>query len=829
MKKSKILKNKKVQIDRFYPRFDKGLSNYQVNLRESQGLSNKVEVKVNRTYLDIIIKNVFTFFNILLITIGVILIAAGQWSSCVFLIILVANLLIGLIQDIRAKRMIDKLSLSTSSKVRVIREKKIKFINPNQLVLDDVMLLRNDETVPCDCIVLSGRASLNESLLTGESVPCKKIAGSFVYSGTYVVSGEIYAKVNKVGNENYIQTLQSKTKEFKRIKSEIYSKLNSLFKVISVIVIVIGLLMLVEYGLIKDAFSSWNLFVINVGMMAGSLVSMIPSGMYLLSSTSLAVGTINLSKKNVLVRDLYSTETLARVDTLCIDKTGTITDGTMSIYGLDILKGVKFSKDRIGAMLSSLLYATKDNNYTAIAIEKEFGRKEIFKATNFIPFDSSIKYSAASFDDFGTIIMGAYGFFNLIDNYELKNKVNEYSKEGFRTLVIGYSDEKIKNNKIPFRVRPLGIIVLQDHIRDGVYSTIKWFNENEVNIKVISGDNPLTVSKIAMAAGIKYADKYISLEGMNLEEVSKIANKYNVFGRVSPEQKEVIVKTLREKGRHVAMFGDGVNDILAMKRADVSISIKNGSRASRDIANLLLLDNDFNALPDIVAQGRRVINNLQRTCSLFLTKTIFSITLNIFFICLGAYVFTLNQEQMLWPFSTNNFYAWEMVTIGVASFFLALEPNNERLEGNFLRNIFKKAVPNGIIISIILMGVFLYIYLINGTVLAINSDIITISVYFISISSFFVLFQTCYKFNLYRGIVYLGSFILVVAMFLLSIFSKFNILMINKEFSDISYVFLLLYMIAASFLLMGIVFLISRFIVYLNDKKKRLVITYEQE
>ena len=832
MKKRYFLNQKPQEIKRIYSKSDRGLSTYQVNLRESQGLTNKVEVKVNRTYLDIIIKNVFTFFNILLVIIGIILIAAGQWSSCVFLLILFANLLIGLIQDIRAKRMVDKLSLTTTNKVRVIREKKIKYINPSELVLDDVMILRNDESVPCDGKVLSGLAHLNESLLTGESVPCKKIVGNNVYSGTYVLSGEIYVRVEKVGSENYIQQLQTKTKDFKRPKSQIYSKLNFLFKIISIIVILIGLLMLIEYGFLKNAFGSWDNFVTYIAMMAGSLVSMIPSGMYLLSSTSLAVGTINLSRKKVLVRDLYSTETLARVDTLCIDKTGTITDRTMSIYGAEMLKENKFTKDRLGAMISSLLYATKDSNYTATALEKAYGRKEIFKASSFIPFDSSIKYCAASFEDMGTLVYGALGFFDLQNDAEIKRKINKYSANGFRALAVGYSNYSIKNNKLPNKIVPIGIIILQDHIREGVVDTIKWFNENDVNIKVISGDNPLTVSKIALAAGIKFADKYISLEGMSLEEVSKIADKYNVFGRVSPEQKEMIIKTLREeKHRTVAMFGDGVNDILAMKRADVSISIKSGSRASRDIANLVLLNDDFDSLPDIVAQGRRVINNLQRTCSLFLTKTVFSISLNIFFIAFGAYTFEVSNNPILWPFSTNNFYAWEMLGIGIAAFFLALEPNNEKLEGNFLRNIFKRALPDGIVISGLIMFLFLYSYfaLKDPIVGGANEDIVTISVYFISISSFFVLLETCYKFNLYRIIVYFGCAILLILMFIISIYTEFNFLQINKNLNDMTYLYLLLIMLSIALICIGINFLINRVAIHLNKKKKVLIYNYDKE
>lgn len=795
-------------VKRFLSRSDFGLSTYQVNYRNSQNLTNSTTVKVNRTYLDIIIKNVFTFFNILLIVIGVILIAAGLWTSCVFLIILIGNTTIGLMQDIRAKRMVVRLSLTNKSKVKVIREGKIKSIDPENIVLDDVLALKSDDNVPCDAIILTGKASLNESLLTGESIPVKKIAGNMIYSGTYVTNGEIRARVERVGAQNYIQELQSKSKEYKRPKSQIYSKLNYLFKIISIIVILIGLIVLIEKGIMEAAFSSWEAFVDNVGQMAGSLISMIPSGMYLLASTSLAVGTIELSKKNVLVRDLYSTETLARVDTLCIDKTGTITDGSMAVYNIEILNEKKYIKGKIEAYISSVLYATQDDNFTAIGLEDYCGRKEIFRAINQIPFDSSIKYSAATLEDVGTIVYGAYGFFDLTNDRGLKSKIEKYSEEGFRVLVIGQSNKGIVNDKLPSKITPIGLVIIQDRIRDKAKETISWFIENDVNIKVISGDNPLTVSRIAEQVGIKNADKYISLEGMSLDEVKEVATKYNVFGRVTPEQKEVIVKSLRDNKQNVAMFGDGINDILAMKSADVSISVKSGCRAARDIANLVLTNNDFESLPEIVAQGRRVINNLQRTCSLFLTKTIFSITLNIFFILYSIVTLAQVNEPVSWPFVPNNFYSWEIVTIGISAFLLALEPNNEKLEGNFLGNIFKKAIPNGCIISGLIMGLFIYSYR-NNSVDSIP-DIITISVYFISITSFFVLVQTCYKFNLYRTIILIGSAFSVAFMFLISIYTKFNLLDI-RPLIDPSYGYTLTILIFVAFGLMAITFVISTY------------------
>ena len=804
----KKFQQKKENVRRVLTKYDKGLTNYQVNLRKSQGLSNNTQIKVNRTYLDIFLKNFVTFFNILLIAIGVILIAAGKWDSCVFLVILIANISIGLFQDIRAKRMVDKLSLTTKSKVKVVREGRIKFIDSEDIVLDDVLIIGNDEIIPCDGRVLTGTASLNESLLTGESLPVKKIVGDVVYSGTYVTNGDIRIRVEKVGSENYIQQLQAKSKVVKRQKSLIYKQLNYLFKIISIIVIVVGIFMLVEYGYIKDAFSSWNSFVENVAIMAGSLVSMIPSGMYLLASTSLTVGALALMKRKVLVRDLYSVETLARVDTLCIDKTGTITDGTMSVYEIEFLKKNKFNKDKFDIVMGSFLNATKDTNFTSQALVDYFGNKGVYKPKQVIPFDSSLKYSAATLEEVGTIVLGAYGFFNIIEDNEVKNKIDAYNKQGFRTLLVGFSEKAIINDKIPTKIIPIAVIVIQDHIRDNAKDTIKWFVENDVNIKVISGDNPVTVSKIAGVVGIPNADKYISLENKTFDEIRELVDEYNVFGRVTPEQKEFIVKALREKKHTTAMFGDGVNDILAMKASDVSISVTAGSRAARDIANLVLLNNEFGSLPDIVGQGRRVINNLQRTCSLFLTKTIFSISLNIFFLLFGLFSRNSMAGPILWPFSTNHFYVWELITIGTSSFFLALEPNNERLKGHFLMNIFKKALPSGIIMGCGIVFMFLYSFFtkdLNGNNF---NDLVEVSVYYISIASMFVLIQTCYKFNKYRLLVLVYAAVMIALMFLMSIYSDFNLLKLQREIHDLSFVTLLIVVLVVSLILIGINFVI---------------------
>ncbi len=778
-KKEKV----KEEIKRYNPKYTQGLSSYQVEKREVDGLINKTKIRISGTYLKIVCKNVFTFFNLLLIALGAILISFGHWTSTVFLLILIFNLAIGLIQDIRAKIAVDKLSLVEKDKIIVIRDGREKEIHSDDIVLDDIILCKKDTKIPCDSIVIKGEGSVNESLLTGESLPTKKILNSDLYSGTYVVNGSFYARVDKVGEENYISKLQLKTKEFKKPLSKMFVQLNRLFRVLGILVIVIGLLDLTEFGIlgilnndpgIENVFD-WLIKNDIVLKLSGSLISMIPSGMYLLTSVTLTVGVIALTRERVLVKDMYSQETLARVDTLCIDKTGTITDGSMSVFNYKLFTK-NMSHDRFEALIASYCNKLGKDNETSEALLQYFKSKKIFKAENYIPFSSVYKYSAAELEDNGTLIIGAYNFFPLKNNKDIKYYIEENSKAGFRTIVVGLSKGKIVNNKLPNDIEAIAVILLQDHIREEAKKSIKWFNENDVDIKVISGDNPLTVLKIAEATGIKNTDKYISLEGMNEEEVKEVALKYTIFGRVSPEQKEIIIKSLRDHNHTVAMVGDGINDVLSLKSADVSIALESGSKATRDIANLVLLNNDFTKLPDVVFQGRRVINNLQRTCSLFLSKTVFAILVNIFFLINAIYTSFGSSNAMLWPFAPNNFYCWEFCTIGISAFFLALEPNKNIIKGNFLTNIIKKALPHGILMGLSIATFYLVSFL--GQSHFSSIEMANIATLFISVASFLPLISSSVPVNKYRLCVLIGALILVASIYTWSIFG-INWLLIN--------------------------------------------------
>lgn len=762
------------EVERFFPSYEEGLSFDQVKTRNNQGLNNKIKDDTKKQYIEIIIKNLLTFYNILLFGIGVFLLIAQEWTNCFFMVVVLANTLIGLIQDLRAKYKRDKLSLFDYKKVDVIRYKETNSIKTDEIVLDDILRLKAGDQIPCDSVVLSGSARVDESILTGESLPVSVIAGSKLLSGSYVLSGSLFVKVMSVGVDNYANKIQSQTKDYKTPKSSMYLQLNKLFKIISSIVIFLGLLTAASKGITNDAFKDFEEFNKNIAPIAGALISMIPSGMYLLISTTLTVGVINLSNKKVLVQDMYSIETLARCDVLCLDKTGTITDGNMSVYEVNVLDTSPFNEDKFNAVISSYLDATNDDNFTAKALANHFGKKEIFNKVKALQFNTYNKYSSATLEEIGTITIGAYGFVPLKEDARFKYLINDYSKKGYRVLVVAHSKKSIEGEKSPANMTPIAIILIQDHIRTNAKEIIGWFNDRNVNIKIISGDNALTVEEVAHAVGVKNADKYISLEGLSDDEVKKAALEYNVFGRVTPEQKKIIIDALKEAKHTVGMFGDGVNDLLAIKASNVSITVGSANRAAKDISNIILYNNDFGTLPDVIAQGRRVINNLQRTCSLFLIKTLFAILINVFFLI------TTVTIHISYPFEPSNFYGWDVICIGVAAFLLALEKNNEEIvKGSFLKNIFKSASINGTLMALAVMLLVLHGKFNNYDL----RDTVTIAVYFMSIASFVSLFGVSFPFDKYRVGVFIFSLIATAIMFVLTYITPWNILKINTHMS----------------------------------------------
>ncbi|NCA97004.1 MAG: HAD family hydrolase [Bacteroidia bacterium] len=762
-----------------------GLSNEEVQRRISERLTNKIKPHVTKTYAEIIFSNLVSLFNFLLIAIGVLMFIAEQYSGLFFLMVLFANITIGLFQDIRARKMVDKLKLITNPKATVVRNGLLKDINVRDLVLSDVLVLKSGDQISIDAVVVDGQIIVNESLLTGESAPVEKASGDKILSGSYVTSGTARVRAVSVGRANYAEQLQNQAKQFKRPKSEILKSMRLLFRYIGAVVILFAVAYVVTFSL-KGGLSDYASFQVTVGTIAGSLVAMIPSGMYLLTSMTLAVGVLRLAYRRMLVQELYSIETLARVDMLCLDKTGTLTDGNMDVS--EIIPLAEHEQAALRKILSSLLLATEDNNQTAQAIIKEVGREGGYEVTDQQPFSSDKKYSAAIIKGLGIIAIGAIEFIKPKDDDKVSFLIKKHAKSGYRVLIIAQkAGSSLKELSTDYRT--IGLIVLRDHIRDDASANIAWFKNNGVAVKIISGDNVDTVAEIARQVGVEGTNNSISLENISLNDVASYAHEYNVFGRVSPEQKEVIIKALRNDGHTVAMTGDGVNDILALKVADCSIAMASGAAAARNISHLVSLDSDFGRLPKVVDEGRRVINNLQRTCSLFLAKTIFAIVTSFAFLIAGWF------GGQNYPFLTNNLYIWEVCTIGLAAFFLALQKNSERLKGSFMGNIIKNAVPGGVMQSTFVLLIYALTIVFPQTFTIEVARVMAIITF--TVASYFILAKISWPFDLYRFVLFLTMVGLGLFAFIFDYFFRsWEILKIPYEVLEPLHILVLFIMIA---------------------------------
>ena len=727
--KKKKNKEEQVQVERFHPTAKEGLTSAQVDKRKETGHVNLVDTKNTKTYKTIILGNIFTFFNILCMLVAAALISVGAWGDCFFMVIVIANTGIGIVQEIKAKKTIEKISLVSSPTAVVIRDKFEAKIPVSEVVLDDIILFQTGKQICADCIVVEGSVEVNESLLTGESVSIKKNKGDILYSGSFVVGGKCYARVDKVGNDTYTSKLAMQAKQYKKPKSELMGTLNLIIKVIGIIIIPLAYL-----GFRANYLISGEL-VETIRRTAVSTIGMIPSGMFLLTSMALAVGVIKLIKRRTLVQDLYSIEMLARTDVLCLDKTGTITDGTMKVNNVIQLKlDTKYTMEQL---VGSMLTALDDNNQTSRALITHFGYSKELVAQKILPFNSTRKLSAVTFTTNETFVMGAPEYVLKTKNKEIEGLVKTYTTKGFRVLLLAQCNGVIKDDKLPAERVPVAIIVIEDHIREDAAETIKWFKENNVDIKIISGDNPITVSEVSRRVGVENADKYISLEGLTQQQVIDAVDKYTVFGRVSPEQKCILVKALKAKGHKVAMTGDGVNDILALKEADCSIAMASGSEATRLVSNLVLLDSNFSSMPSVVAEGRRVINNIQKSSSLFLMKTIFTILLTLFCLILDEPYLFENTKQVL---------MLEVLVIGIPSFFLALQPNNERINGKFIVNLLSKSIPGALILFINVVACYIF-----NTTLGTTTQTTTMASLAITFIGLLVLFRLCKPFDIFRG------------------------------------------------------------------------------
>ncbi len=741
--------------------FMSGLKDEEVASRRKEGLSNKTKKKVTKSYWRIVFDNFLTFFNIVFFVIaGLMMIGGLPITSFFFLAPLALNILIGLAADIRVRLLTDKLRVVTEEQSKAMRNGKEVTIPVDDIVLSDILVLSAGDQIPCDAKVISGYIDVDESLLTGESDAVRKDEESHVYSGSFVRAGKAYVRVEKVGAANYAETLQSQARLFTRPKSEIKRTCLVIFWTTGIIAILMGIAMFATELGQNGWFENLPAYQEFIKSLSGSLVAMIPAGLYVLTSATLAIGVYNLSRKKMNVQELYCIEMLARVDVLCFDKTGTLTDGRLAVQ--DVYHYGDFTDGEIKDILRSLVEATGDSNATAEAISR-FAEKGTLLPHEFaLPFDSANKYSAVTIVGKGTFILGASEFIGGKVPSIAAMDAKRLMKSGYRVLGLFYSKDKIYEGKIPNKSSMICQISLTDNIKSDAKKNIEWFQNSGVSVRIISGDNPLTVSHIASECGVVGADRFVSMEGVKDEQIPGLIDDKVVFGRVSPEQKALIVQALQKEGHKVAMTGDGVNDIIALKKADCSIAMASGSAAARNAAHIVSLENDFSKLPDVVKEGRRVINNIQRTASLFLAKTVFAIVLSIVFLIADWAV------GASYPFETSNLTLWEFFSIGIGGFLLALQPSNEQLKGTVFWNILSKAIPAGGV-AILSVGLsYLFGYTIPG--LWNEPLILTMATVCFTLISLFTLFRTCLPFDRYRTAVFLLIVVGVVGAIMLDRF-----------------------------------------------------------
>lgn len=722
-------KNIPIEVERYNPTCEEGLNSEQINERIEHSLTNNSKIKSSKTYLSIFCKNVFTYFNLIWAVIAIALLCVKAYTNLLFLIVIFLNTTIAIVQEIKAKRTIEKLSMETAQTVKIVRNSEEISATPDDIVLDDIIILETGDQIPADCIILKGNVEVNESLLTGESVPVKKGENSNLFSGSFLISGKCYARVDKVGTDNYIQTLASKAKQFKAPKSNLFKDLNKLIKYIGIAMIPLGIA-----TAIKEWFASYNVKTV-VTQTSGAITGMIPAGMFLLITIALSVGVIKLAKKKTLVKDIYSIEMLARTDILCLDKTGTITDGTMNVN--DFINLSKRSDEEITKIIANINSAQNSSNLTSMALIKKFSTAQDIEIDEVVEFSSARKFSVTSFKNGKTYYLGAPTFVNAKINDAEKEILNKKMNDGYRVLALTESNKKYDEKTGPESDELLAFIIIEDHIREEAKDTIDWFKKNNVEIKIISGDDPLTVSKIAERVNVDGYDKYISLEGVSLDDVERLADEYTVFGRVSPEQKYTLIKALKKQGHVVAMTGDGVNDTLALKEADCSIAMAEGSEVARNISKLVLLDSNFSSLPAVVEEGRQVINNVQKSSSLFLMKTLFTI-------CLCIVILILNKS---YPFQPKNLFLVEFFVIGMPSFLLTFEPNKKLIQGNFIPQVLKKSIPR---MAVMLAGVLISMFVVPQ---ATPIEAETLSIFTITFVSLINLVWLCIPMNWYRAII----------------------------------------------------------------------------
>lgn len=740
--KDNTIVRKKVQTRRFNADIRYGLNSDQVNEYFENGWSNEPVEPPSKTVPEIIKSNLFTYFNLVFAVLAALLILAGSFRNLTFLPVILANLFIAIIQEIRAKNTLDKLSVLNAPKALVVREGRQFSIPAEELVLDDIVIFKAGNQICADAIVVDGEVSVNESLLTGESDEISKKPGDELMSGSFIVSGECYARLDKVGEDSYISklTLEAKAMNSEE-QSEMIRVLDKLVGVVGILIIPIGLLL---FG--QQFFFSGASFSKSITSMVAAVIGMIPEGLYLLASVALVVSVMRLASKKVLVHDMKCIETLARVNVLCVDKTGTITENTMEVNGEIPMDGYDSqSMAPLKQIISDFASAMSSDNITMKAMKDYFNKPSGRKAVSVSPFSSQFKYSGAAFED-GSYVLGAPEFVLREDYDNYREQIEQYSSEGYRVLVFGIYDGVIDGKALTGKVTPLGLVFLSNPIRKEAPETFKYFENQGVEIKVISGDNPVTVSQVALQAGIANADNYIDASTLTTDEaIEDAVLRYTVFGRVTPDQKRKFVRALKKAGRTVAMTGDGVNDVLALKDADCSVAMASGSDAAAQASQLVLLDSNFACMPSVVMEGRRVVNNIERSASLFLVKNIFSFLLSLFSVC-----FMIN-----YPLEPSQISLISMFTIGVPAFFLALQPNKNIIQGHFLSNVLIKALPAGITDFLVVGALVVF-----GQVFEVGeTDISTACTMLLAIVGFVILYNISKPMNALRWCVWGGCIV----------------------------------------------------------------------
>lgn len=756
-------KERRLPTTRYNPEYKKGLTSQQVQEHRLHGWTNKAVEPPSKTTKEIVHENVFTYFNLIFVVLAVLLCLVGSFRDLTFLPVIIANTLIGIIQEIRAKQVLDKLTMLNAPRASVVRDGKRTVINAEDLVVDDIVIFKAGDQVCADAEVSAGEVQVNESLLTGEADEITKRKGDKLMSGSFIVSGQCHARLDKVGEDSYISklTLQAKAMQSKE-QSEMIRSLDKLVKCVGVAIIPIGIVLFSQAFFIQhDGFRE------SVTSMIAAVIGMIPEGLYLLASVALAVSSIRLAQKKVLLHDMKCIETLARVDVLCVDKTGTITENTMKVQKL--IKTDEYDEKEKGGLsllVGDFAAAMTNDNITMAALKEYFTKASGKKVLSKTGFSSATKYSSVTFED-GAYVLGAPEFV-LKEKYDdYAEEITEYASTGSRVLAFGIYDGEVDGKPLTHGILPFGFVLLANPIREAAKETFEYFAEQGVEVKVISGDNPVTVSNVAKQAGIKNADRYVDASEFEDEQSMRKALLNNtVFGRVTPSQKRKFVRILKEAGHTVAMTGDGVNDVLALKDADCSIAMASGSDAAAQASQFVLLESDFSCMPEVVLEGRRVVNNIQRSASLFLVKNIFSFLLSVASV---VFMFT-------YPLEPSQVSLISMFTIGVPAFFLALEPNKNMIKGHFLTNVLLKALPAALTDTLAVAALVIF----GRTFDVSSTDISTAATMLLAIVGFMILYKISAPMNKIRFSIVSGC---IAGLLFCSIFLKdlFAITSMTKE------------------------------------------------